>query len=217
MQKINIDAYADPFPHIIIHDFYDDEELELIWEELDFYTKPGKLLDAKGFGGVVGKTNSHALMLDDIYPPAYRRVSNILEANRKLFTSGVLDAFAQCHDCCSIAPKVNSDYTKVRYYHDGEYYQPHTDQAVMFLAFSYFYKEPKRFKGGDLVFPQYEKLLTCENNMTIMLPGWVEHGVAKVEIEDSDYFDGYGRYAITNFMTCIDKEKRNFPGLNKKN
>lgn len=217
MQNLQCDAFTDPFPHIIIHDFYDDEELKLIWEELDFYTKPGKLLDAKGFGGVVDKTNSHALMLDDIYPAAYRRVSNILEANRKLFTSGVLDAFAQCHDCCSIAPKVNSDFTKVRYYHDGEYYQPHTDQAVMFLAFSYFYKEPKRFKGGELSFPRYEKLLTCDNNMTIIFPGWVEHGVTKVEIKDSDYFDGYGRYAITNFMNCLDKEQRHFPGLNKKN
>ena len=38
-------------------------------------------------------------------------------------------------------------------------------------------------------------------------PGWVEHGVRKVKIDDSDYFDGYGRYAITSFFGLADKRK----------
>jgi hypothetical protein len=33
-----------------------------------------------------------------------------------------------------------------------------------------------------------------------MMPGWVEHGVNQVSIEDSDYYDGYGRYSITSFF-----------------
>ena len=63
----NIKAYKEPFPHLIVDNYYDKEELELIWEELNFYTKPGKFLDAKYFGGVVGKTNSHALALDSVF------------------------------------------------------------------------------------------------------------------------------------------------------
>ena len=107
MQNLHCDAYTDPFPHIVIHDFYDDEELKLIWEELNFYTKPGKLVSADKYGGIVGMTDSKALMLDDVYPKAYRNLSNILTVNRKVFTSGVLDVLAQCHGCCSIAPDVN--------------------------------------------------------------------------------------------------------------
>ena len=38
-----------------------------------------------------------------------------------------------------------------------------------------------------------------------MMPGWVEHGVKKVTINDSDYYDGYGRYAITSFFGSKDK------------
>ena len=69
-----------------------------------------------------------------------------------------------------------------------------------------------------MYFPDYTgHALTCENNMTIIFPGWVKHGVRKVSIKDSDYYDGFGRYAITSFMSCIDKEKRDFPGLKKKN
>ena len=66
-QELVCNAFEKPFPHLIVDNFYDDEELELIWEELKFYTKPGKLLEAKDFGGVVEKTNHRALQLDVIY------------------------------------------------------------------------------------------------------------------------------------------------------
>ena len=55
------------FPHLIIYNFYNNKELKLIWEELNFYTKDKKLLEAKEFGGVVDKTNSKAIWLDKVY------------------------------------------------------------------------------------------------------------------------------------------------------
>ena len=196
-------AFDKPFPHLIIENFYNAEELELLWEELKFFTKPDKLLEAKDYGGVVTHTNSHALVLDEVYKKN-RKLSNILTVNRKLFTSEVLKVFSDIHDCCSIAKDANFDITKVRYYHNGEYYKPHTDTLFQFLAFSYFYKEPKRFTGGELFFPKYDYELTCENNSIIFLPGWVEHGVREVKIEDSDYYDGHGRYCISSFFGQIE-------------
>ena len=206
-EKLDVYVYDNPFPHIICKDFYNPEELKLIWEELNFYTKPGKLLEAKDYGGVVGYTNAKALMLDSVYRNYsdndgvnYRILSNILTVNRKLFASGILDTFATIHDCCSIANQSNSDTTKIRYYHDGEGYDPHTDKGFQFLAFSYFYKEPKKFTGGQLYFPKYNYEIPCDNNSMIIFPGWVEHGVREVSIENSDYYDGWGRYAITSFF-----------------
>lgn len=193
-------AFDKPFPHLIIENFYNKEELKLVWEEFKFLTKPNKLLEAKDYGGVVTHTNSHALILDEVYGKRYRKLSNILTVNRKLFTSDILDLFAEIEDCCSIAKDCNYDVTKVRYYHDGEYYKPHTDRAFHFLAFSYFNKEPKKFSGGELYFPKYKYKYGCENNSMIIFPGWVEHGVSEVKIKDSDYYDGYGRYSITNFF-----------------
>ena len=58
MENLVCDTYHEPFPHLIIKNFYNEEEVELIWEELNFYTKPGKLLEAQDFGGIIGKTNS---------------------------------------------------------------------------------------------------------------------------------------------------------------
>lgn len=198
-------VYDQPFPLMVIDNFYNDDELKLIWEELDFYTKPGKFLDAKDYGGLENYTNAKALLLDEIYE-SHREISNILTVNRKLFTSGVLNKFAELHDCCDFAADSNWDITKVRYYHNGEYYDPHKDAPYHFLGFSYFYKEPKKFTGGDLIFPKYEFKVPCNNNSMVIFPGWVEHGVRKVTIEDSDYFDGYGRYAITHFFGSKARE-----------
>lgn len=205
MEKDNILLYKEPFPHLVAYDFYNQEELDLIWEELNFYTKPGKFLSAENFAGIVGYTNSHGLILDDVYAgdyKDYRNLSNILTVNRKIFESDILDEYSNLEDCVCLANKSNWNITKVRYYQDGEYYKPHTDKPMQFLAFSYFYKEPKKFTGGELEFPKYDYTFNCKNNSLIIFPGWVEHGVKIVSMQDSDHFDGYGRYAITTFFGC---------------
>ena len=43
---------TDPFPHIIVEDVYEEQELELIWEEFNFFTKRGKLLRPEEYCGV---------------------------------------------------------------------------------------------------------------------------------------------------------------------
>lgn len=214
-EQLEAEIYCDPFPLMVVNNFYNQFELEMIWKELDFYTAPNKLLPAENYGGVIGHTNAKALLLDDIYRDRtkekekanFRNVSNILTINRKLFNCGILDTFSKIHGCVSIANDTNWDVTKVRYYHDGEYYDPHIDKPFQFLAFSYFYKEPKKFKGGDLEFPKYDMKIPCDNNSMVIFPGWVEHGVRKVKIKDSDYYDGWGRYAITSFFSCRDNKK----------
>jgi len=200
-------VFEEPFPHLIVENFYNDTELELIWEELDFYTKDGKLFDAKDYGGIVDKTNSKAIQLDHLYAGDYRKISNILTVNRKVFDGNILDTFSDIHDCCDIARWCNHDITKVRYYHDGDFYEPHTDRCMQFLGFSYFYREPKKFQGGHLIFPKYNYEIECKNNSIIYMPGWVEHGVSEVKISNSDYLEGYGRYAITSFFGNIEKRK----------
>ena len=215
IEKIEVNLFGEPFPYMLINNFYNQNELDLIWEELNFFTAPNKLLAADNYGGIPDKTNAKAIILDDVFPQYekknYRFLSNILTVNRKLFSCGVLDEFAKIHGCTSIANRTNYDITKLRYYHNDEYYDPHTDKSTQFLGFSYFYKEPKKFEGGDLEFPEYDFVLPCNNNSMIVFPGWVEHGVRKVKIDNSDYFDGWGRYAITSFFGCRERMIHNRP------
>ena len=41
----------------------------------------------------------------------------------------------------------------------------------------------------------------------IIIPGWVEHAVKEVRITNSDYYDGQGRYCISNFFGFKHKTK----------
>ena len=216
-QEFEGTLYDGPFPHLIVENFYNEEELSLIWEELDFYTKPGKLLSTINYGGVSEKTNASALFLDAVYRregegrPDYRKLSNILTVTRKIFNTDIIDVLSQSDISCRTFTENNSDATKVRYYHNGEYYKPHTDVTCLFLVFTYFYREPKKFTGGELYFPPYDYEFSCPNNSLIIIPGYVQHGVRKVKIQDSDYFEGYGRYCISTFARIeSDPERYNF-------
>ena len=83
-EQLEAEVFCDPFPLMVINNFYNEKELKLIWKELDFYTEPNKLLDAEEYGGVVGYTNAKALLLDEIYKKSkdgksnLRNISNIL-------------------------------------------------------------------------------------------------------------------------------------------
>ena len=52
----------------------------------------------------------------------------------------------------------------------------------------------------------YDYNYSCENNSIIIFPGWVQHGVTEVSIDNSDYYEGYGRYCISSFFGCEEKK-----------
>ena len=37
-EQLEAVIYCDPFPLMVVNNFYNEEELALIWKELDFYT-----------------------------------------------------------------------------------------------------------------------------------------------------------------------------------
>lgn len=201
-QKVHV--HAKPFPHIIVEEMYDDSELSLIWEELNFLTKPGKLWDpekhqASNDDGY--QTESKAIILDYLY--SERVVSDILGVNRKLFSGPYLKLLSEIAPHCALATRSNYDLTKIRYYHHNDYYDAHVDTVFDFISFTYFYKKPKKFSGGELFFPEYDYEFECSDNSMIIIPSYVEHGVKKVFIESSDYYDGYGRYCMTQFLASV--------------
>ena len=197
-----VETLTDPFPHVIAKNFFEPQELKLIWEELNFFTKPNKLYAPDKFGGVSSKTNSNAVIIDDAFNNPIH--SNILSLLR--FDSNTTDRFKhlitelkQSNYTCNHFHRAAVTLTKLRYYHDGAHYSKHLDIKFAFLAFMYFYKEPKQFTGGELFFDngyQYG----CENNSIILIPSYVSHGVTKVSIDDENFFGGFGRYCVSMFF-----------------
>jgi Rps23 Pro-64 3,4-dihydroxylase Tpa1-like proline 4-hydroxylase len=97
--------------------------------------------------------------------------------------------------------KLNYDETLISYYENGGYYKKHDDQAL-YSAITWFYKEPKRFSGGNFYFNDYEIEIKIKNNMTVIFPSFIQHSVDKVTLEEdsSDKLSGLGRYSMTQFL-----------------
>jgi hypothetical protein len=200
-------SHKNPFPYLVIKNAYSCEELRLIWQELEFLTYPRKLQDPETFqaacvekdGEIVYTTNSKAIILDSFY--SARDSSNILTINRKLFESGFLKTFSELAPWLRSANSTNWDNTKIRYYGNGTYYDPHTDDWFTGLAISFFHRLPKQYEGGDLYFPEHNIMHECENNSMIIFPGYVTHGVTPVRCEEKA-FSGMSRYSMTQFFGC---------------
>ena len=57
-----IDIYNDKFPYMVIDNYYNEIELKLIWEELDFLSYPHKLKRATlDSGGATHKVTKELL------------------------------------------------------------------------------------------------------------------------------------------------------------
>lgn len=199
----NIIKIEDPFPYLIVENLYNEDELKLIWQELEFLNHPCKLELPENIGGALEDfeliSNNRGLFLDDLYKK--REISNILTVNRKIFTDSYFNAYASLNFSYKSLKYTNFDRTLLSYYEHGNYYKPHSDNSVHTIL-TWFYKEPKAFFGGDLYFPEYKHYIKIKNNMTVIFPGFISHEVDKVRMKDNS-LSGYGRYCMTQFTTYV--------------
>ena len=205
---MNIKIFNDEIPYIIIDNYYDEQELRLIWEELHFLGYPHKLkratLESGGATGDAGELLKHNFhrYIDRIY--SERELSNILTVNRKLFD-----------DDCKILRQhphwffqnveFNKDYTQIGYYEDNDGYGEHHDNSLV-TALTWLYKEPKKFTGGDLFLSSDKIKIDCVNNRTLIFPSMIPHSVNEIHMNKENPSRGYGRYDITQFG-AIDTRK----------
>lgn len=185
-----------PFPYIHVKNFYTEEELNLIWIELNFFQSNPETFKSENTNGAKDKDGkllkkNRGIFLDEMYNDRFRSVSNILNCNRKLFNILNVDNwFFKNID-------VDKDTTLLSYYENSDYYYPHKDNTVA-TACTWFFKEPKKFKGGDFCFPEYNIEIPVENNSLVIFPGHMIHAVTKIEMEEGN--SGYGRYCMSQFL-----------------
>jgi Rps23 Pro-64 3,4-dihydroxylase Tpa1-like proline 4-hydroxylase len=186
----------------IIKNFYDESELRLIMRELDFLNSSTKLLPPDQTNAAVhedgtSKKRNTGIFLDQIY--LVRNISDILQVNRKVFNPLVTIKLIDEDLSFRHVQQVNKDTTLVSYYEDSDYYEPHQDSAT-FTVLSYFYKEPKKFTGGDLVLTDFDYTIEIENNMVVYMPSVYLHEVTPIKMKEEDMNQGLGRYCVSMFL-----------------
>lgn len=192
-------------PVVVIDNFYNDDELSLIMNEIHFlhntnhkFKLPEDLASAYDMvdGKKVYKKNNVGIVLEEVYLD--RNVSNILTLNRKLFSEEFLEKLISLHEFFVYLKISTYDITKLHYYANEANYNMHHDDSVI-SATSWFYNLPKKFNGGDLVFENGVKV-DCKHNRLIIFSSILKHSVEKVILDVENENQKNGRYSINQFI-----------------
>lgn len=197
---MKVKLITEPFHYIHIEDLYSEDELKLIWMELDYfnsmddrYIKANCENSALNDEGFPLKSNS-GFYLDHAY--CCMNMSNIFRLSRKILDPKVLN---QKDSWFFKNIFINRDSTFISYYENDDFYLSHDDIALV-SACTWIYKEPKIFSGGDFNFCDYDLKIEVKNNSCVIFPSRLFHSVDKVIIPDQYQNKGLGRYCISQFF-----------------
>lgn len=192
--------YSDaPCPHVLLHEFFSEEELKLVWQEIELVRLSYQTFDGYDTGAATNsdgeslKQNSGSFLYD-IYRD--KKFSPILKATEQnLFYNKWYESFD--HWFGRLYAKMNHLSSLLNEYNDGDHYKPHQDNDI-FTALIWLWKEPKSFSGGNFYFTNHDKKIIPENNSGIIFLGSEHHAV--------DTVHGDGRYCISTFINLRDKK-----------
>ena len=203
--KIHICDDNKVFPFLYVDDWYTKEEEKLVWRELDFYTYRPEILfhrsendDATGsYDDGTSKSKAWRIYLNQLY--TQRDTSNILRLQPlKIQSDEIQKAISKTGANFRMYKMTNYDTIMVGYYAIDDYYEAHSDNFMM-TVFCWFYRKPKAYTGGDIIFTDSNINLESKHNRMVMFPGYYSHKVHPIKMKNKNPVLGSGRYSIINF------------------
>lgn len=189
-----------------IDNFFSSQELNDVWEEIYFLSYRNKFeLDTKTSKNLTTgelKSNKIGIWLDNVY--TNRKYGNFFKYYKKWMTHEAFNNLVSTSLFWRTLTQCNQDTTLLSYYEDGTYYKSHMDSSK-FTQLFYTHKEPKKFSGGQIIFSDFNYSQEIKNNTLILFPGWFEHEVKPVILEEKtpdsqDKLQCNGRYVFTTFF-----------------
>ena len=204
-------------PYILVDNVLNKKDLPYLWDELNFLSRDlDRLEDADGASGSAAKVdedgnkvylkNNKCLFLDTFYTDHSK--SSILKVGHEaLFNQDTLLEIVPFHPWFRYLFQACTFSTLLSYYDNGTYYEQHQDTSVL-SALIWFYKEPKKFKGGEFIIEGTDTI-ECKDNRMVLIPGTALHEVTTVELEEEDRDSRLGRYTITLFINPTQARQDN--------
>ena len=196
-----------PFHYLYFENLYSEEELGIIWEEIDRITLEDNLLLPPDKTHSAVDDNENFIKNNRGVWLAEVNDSNISKVCEKIYHPSIIN-----HPSSWFFKDINFniDVPLLSYYDDGDYYLKHNDSSYI-TACTWLYKEPKKFLGGEFYFPDYDIKIPCKNNSCVIFPSNIWHSVDKVYISDEFKNQNFGRYCITQFVSVnIGKSDESF-------
>jgi len=199
-----------PFPFLVIDNWYDKETEKSIWSELDFLSTKNKQEQLRAENTIVArnedgtsKSKSYRWYLESIYTEEGITYSTIMQKTDLFRTPEFHEIIQHITPQCRSFLGSDFDTTIISYYENNDYYKAHYDK-FQWTSLIWFYREPKKFKGGNLKFtePNYE--IKVKHNRLLMFPCYYLHEVLPIKTKKFEQM-GNGRYTITHFFYSGDK------------
>lgn len=186
--------------------FFTEEELDTVWNELNWITNPSRLLPASVTGSPAHKTNHLSYVPEGLFQNKF--CSDIVQIcnNKILNNENLKDEFHKINPLHGSIKMVNNLDTIVKYYEGNQGYKAHRDYAI-YSSMIFLHKEPKSYTGGDILFPELKTKIECINNRFILFGSGLSHEVSPLVMEDKTLINGKGRYSIVNFLTVKNDTK----------
>jgi len=205
MSNIKLTVHTEPFHYIVVENLWTDEERKEMFDEMLFLENKALFKPPEETGGAVyedgtNRKRNTGIFIDEVFQS--REYSDILKHNRKVFS--LFDNKKVKESWYYDGLNFNADSTLVSYYEDACYYDSHRDMNVV-TAVSWFFKEPKKFKGGEISFPEHNLTFEVTNDLTILFPANVNHSVSEISIDDEYKGKQYGRFCMSQFMNNVSR------------
>jgi len=201
---------------IVIDNFYSEEQLKEINDELTFLTKPSIMIEDKdkleAAVDINGKyvTTKAGVWVDSVFKE-WRHSALIRCPMENFSKKEVKDKIIQFNPLMKMFYYCNVRNHLLSYYENCGYYSKHTDAAV-FTVLNHFYREPKQFKGGDLTLYSEGEIkkatIETKNNRVSIIASCTVHSVDTIEMT-SKKLSGEGRYCNAIFMTVQHLKDKN--------
>lgn len=201
---MEVKYHEERIPFVVIDGFYDDNEQSEIMVELDYLCTERRLIPPFEDKSGATKENDENIKnvgcqyLESFYQK--REHSNILTITEKLYNFednfGLISNHPHWYFNTNL---LNNHSTHILYYEDTNEYPPHRDTS-RFTAVTYFYREPKKFEGGDLQFPDHQVQVECVNNRIVVFPSMLLHRSTPVRMLENDTQTKNGKFCITHFL-----------------
>ena len=197
-----------PIPqHLVIDNWYSEDELQRVWKELEFYTHDDKFESAIESGNIATNEKDQHLgeqkriHLDQMYTNDARRtnLSDILHFSTKVQSKDFHEAIKKCSPMFSRTfLQTNLTYSLLSYYEENDHYKPHHD-TFLWTCLIWMVREPRLFDGGDFTLNEPNIRVKLKNNRMVMFPSCFLHSVSPIKFHTKPKEIGYGRYTITHF------------------
>ena len=208
-----------PVEHVLIDNFFSDNELEEIMEEIDSLQEHLTEFEDWDLKTNVKNKQLHGLQLNEKYSCNCRETtskalnqSSILRYLVKNWAANdeIKEKLKNLKSVFfSYYSDTNADLVKLYGFREDDFYNVYNlekDTSNIFTLYIFITKEPKEFSGGDLEFNVNGEIkkIPFKNNTAVFIPSRMPHKITKVKMNKPDFLNTC--FVISSSSFTIDEE-----------